>query len=486
MLHRRTKLIAVTRQAASIALAIAGLASSSVAQTTYKLTIPTSYIVGPGYLGTAQVTSTPAGIDCRSEASGEVVGGGACSADFPAGTVVTLTATPLYGGTLDGWVNACAGQGATCQIEMTTALMTSPKVIAKTFTLTLRGTGNASGVVFSVDHLARPELRCSIGPGGVTNGTCEAEYPANQRVNLSSNHGLFVSATRYFGCGTEPYGFDCRVVMDGPRTVFVGWLAPEIIVYGSGDGAGAVTGAAPNSDNGSLDCTITGTEASGTCSATWATSAPPNSVTLTATPTGNSVFAGWSGRCSGTGPCIVPILAFDSTKVTATFTVPSHVVSITSAGSGSGAVTSNPAKLDCVITNGAAGAGCSTHFASGTAVTLTADPTGGSTFDGWAEACSGAQPACAIVVNTDTRATARFVAPRPAAELAQALLGSLTLSSAEQHELDRFGNKDGTFNLGDLLALLARTGEHLSAATMNALLAAPHGDTVTGDPRRIP
>jgi hypothetical protein len=177
---------------------------------------------------------------------------------------------------------------------------------------------------------------------------------------------------------------------------------------------------------------------------------------------------------------------WDSVKVTATFTVPSHVVSITSAGSGSGNVTSNPAKLQCVITSGAIGDGCSTDFSSGAAVTFTADPTGGSTFDGWTGACSGAQPACAIVVNADTRATARFVAPRPAAELAQALLGSLTLSSAEQRELDRYGNRDGTFNLGDLLALLARTGERLSAATMNALLAAPHGDTVTGGPRRTP
>ena len=93
---------------------------------------------------------------------------------------------------------------------------------------------------------------------------------------------------------------------------------------------------------------------------------------------------------------------------------------------------------------------------------------------------------CAIVVNADTRATARFVAPRPAAELAQALLGRLTLSGAEQRELDRFGNRDGTFNLGDLLALLTRTGERLSAATMNALLAAPHSVGVTGGSRRIP
>lgn len=484
MLYRGTVLITAGRQAVLFALAAVALTSVGSAQTTYKLTIPTLWSAGPGYLGTAQVTSTPAGIDCRSEASGEVVGGGACSADFPSGTVVTLTATPLYGGTLDGWVEACAGQGATCRLEMTRALMTSPKVIARTFTLTIRGTGNASGFIFNIDHLARPPLACSIGPGGVTKGTCETDYPAFQRVFLSSDFGLFQSATRYFGCGVEPFDIGCRVVMDGPRTVFAGWVAAgEIIVFGGGDGAGTVSGGTLGHV---LNCTITGTDTSGACSTIWDRSFPPNSVTLTATPTGNSVFAGWSGGCSGTGACVLPILAFDSTKVVATFTVLSHVVSIASAGSGSGKVTSNPAKLECVITSGVAGLGCSTGFSSGTAVTLTADPTGGSTFDGWTGACSGAQPACAIVVTADTRAIARFLAPRPAAELARALLGSLTLPSAEQRELDRFGNKDGTFNLGDLLALLARTGERLSGATMSELLAVPHSGAVPGDSGRTP
>ena len=481
MLRRGTVLVAATRQAALIASAVVAFASVGSAQTTYKLTIP-GFTAGLDYLGTAQVTSTPAGIDCRSEASGVVPNGGTCSAEFAAGTIVTLTATPLYGGTLDGWVNACAGQGATCQLEMTQARTTSPKVIAKTFTLTIRGTGNALGYVFSVDNLARPQLRCSIAPGGVTTGTCEAQYPASQGVRLSSDASVFVPGPRYFGCGTVPFGFDCTFIMDGPRTVLVGWFAPEIIVYGGGDGAGTVTG-------GTLghffNCINTGTDTSGACSATWDKGPPPNSVTLSATPTGNSVFAGWSGKCSGTGLCVLSEV-FDSVKVTATFTIPSHVVSITSAGSGSGKVTSNPAKLDCAITSGAAGVGCSTHFSSGTAVTLTADPIGGSTFDGWTGECSGAQPACAIVVNADVRATPRFVAPRPAAELAQALLGSLTLSSAEQRELDRFGNKDGTFNLGDLLALLTRTGERLSAATMNALLAVPHSGAVTSGSGRIP
>ena len=113
---------------------------------------------------------------------------------------------------------------------------------------------------------------------------------------------------------------------------------------------------------------------------------------------------------------------------------------------------------------------CDALIPKGTQITLTAEPTGGSTFGGWSGACSGTQAACVVTVNATTNAIARFVAPRPATELALALLGAATITADEQRELDRFGNKDGTFNLGDLLALLARTGERLSGTTMSTLL----------------
>jgi endoglucanase len=52
------------------------------------------------------------------------------------------------------------------------------------------------------------------------------------------------------------------------------------------------------------------------------------SITLTATPTNGSTFAGWSGACTGTGPCTVAMTA--TRPVTATFT------------GGNGPVCSNP------------------------------------------------------------------------------------------------------------------------------------------------
>lgn len=60
--------------------------------------------------GSGKVTSQPAGISCD--------GTGSCSAMFPGGTTVTLTAQG-QGAAFSGWTGACAGQSAACQLSPT-------------------------------------------------------------------------------------------------------------------------------------------------------------------------------------------------------------------------------------------------------------------------------------------------------------------------------------------------------------------------------
>jgi phospholipase C len=60
--------------------------------------------------GTGSVSSEPAGITC----------GTTCSASFPNGTSVTLTATPATGSAFAGWSGACTG-AATCVVDLTAA-----------------------------------------------------------------------------------------------------------------------------------------------------------------------------------------------------------------------------------------------------------------------------------------------------------------------------------------------------------------------------
>jgi len=111
-----------------------------------------------------------------------------------------------------------------------------------------------------------------------------------------------------------------------------------------------------------------------------------------------SHFAGWSGACSGTSSCVVPMM--EATAVTATFTRNTYDLDVTIVGTGNGSVTSVPAGIDCQ-------GDCSAAFAHGTLVTLTAVPNAGSTFTGWSGACSGTGN-CVVTIEAATQVTATF------------------------------------------------------------------------------
>jgi len=66
-----------------------------------QLTVTTS--------GNGSITSSPNGINCPKEN---------CTANYPPGTVVTLTATPRKGWAFDGWSGSCTGTDL-CTIPVT-------------------------------------------------------------------------------------------------------------------------------------------------------------------------------------------------------------------------------------------------------------------------------------------------------------------------------------------------------------------------------
>jgi len=79
------------------------------------------------------------------------------------------------------------------------------------------------------------------------------------------------------------------------------------------------------------------------------------------------------------------------------------ILTVTRAGSGSGSVTSAPAGINC-------GPDCSQAYPRGTAVTLTARPAAGSTFQGWTGACSGTGT-CRVVMTAARSVGAVFSKP---------------------------------------------------------------------------
>jgi hypothetical protein len=151
----------------------------------------------------------------------------------------------------------------------------------------------------------------------------------------------------------------------------------------SGAGAGSVTG------NG-IDC-------GATCSVSLSDG---TAVSLTATAAAGSVFAGWSGACSGTGPCATTMTADQS--VTATFNQLAQQYTLVVAVSGSGAVSSSPKGISC-------GKQCSKTFPTGTSVTLTAKPAKKHQLLGWSGgACSGTALTCTVPMLSDQNVQAVF------------------------------------------------------------------------------
>ena len=245
--------------------------------------------------GSGAVTSSPAAINC----------GAACTASFNIGTVVALTATPLAGSTFSGWSGACTGTGA-CNVTMSAAqgvtatfkgtptvgLSATPNPSASgspvTFTATVSGTGpTATGTVTFKDG-ATP-ICSNVGLNGEGQAQC---------VTSTLTVGTHSITADYSGDGNY-LAASSTVLSQG-----VGSGTFLLTVNKSGAGVGTV-----GSSNAPINC-------GATCSA----SLPPGqSVTLTATPSAGSVFTGWSGACSGTGPCMVTMSA--NQTVTATFTL---------------------------------------------------------------------------------------------------------------------------------------------------------------------
>jgi YVTN family beta-propeller protein len=246
-------------------------------------------------------------------------------------------------------------------------------------TLTVAETGSGSGQVTS----SPVGINCSA-----TSNQCAASFGNTSMVTLTASAGSGSSFTGWSGGGCSGTGA-CSVTMSQAQSVtatFIQIPSFMLSVAPGGSGSGTVT-----SNPSGINC-------GATCSASFQSGA---SVTLTAVPASGSVFAGWSGGgCVGTGACIVNLSA--NTSVTATFmTAPNVSLSITSAGSGSGTVTSNPLGINC-------GATCSAGFQPGTTVTLTATAAAGSSFAGWSGGgCSG-PASCMITLNGDTAVVATF------------------------------------------------------------------------------
>jgi uncharacterized protein (DUF2141 family) len=376
--------------------------SNKTATATFNLLPQQQYTLALSKLGTGSgtVTSSPGGINCGSD----------CSEAYNQGTGVTLSATPAAGSTFAGWRGACGGLGGeqtfgNCSVTMDTdkiATATFTLVSSQQYTLAVTKSGTGSGTVTS-------------SPSGIDCGSdCSEPYNQGAAVTLSASPAPGSTFAGWSGVcsGTG----NCSVTLDSNKTATATFnLLPAgqftLAVTKSGTGSGTVASSPAGIDCGS-DC-----------------SEPYNqgaAVTLSATASAGSTFAGWSGACSGTGNCSVTLGS--NKTVTATFNLlppPQYTLSVNKSGTGSGIVTSSPSGIDC-------GSDCSEPYNQGTAVTISATASAGSTFAGWSGACSGTGT-CSVTMDSNKTVTATFnLLPPPQYTLtvAKSGTGSGTVTSS--------------------------------------------------------
>jgi hypothetical protein len=87
--------------------------------------------------------------------------------------------------------------------------------------------------------------------------------------------------------------------------------------------------------------------------------------------------------------------------------VSAHTLTVSGGGTGSGAVTSDPAGIDCTTSAGSTSGTCAADFEDGTEVALTASADAGSDFGGWSGDCSGTG-SCDVSMTEPKSVTATF------------------------------------------------------------------------------
>lgn len=223
-------------------------------------------------------------------------------------------------------------------------------------------------------------------PGIQCGAVCAASVRIGSRVSLTAKPASGSVFTGWSGAcsGTSTV---CVLSPSEAAAVTASFALPTfpLAVARTGKGSGTVRAAS------GLDCGLT-------CSVRYTVGTV---VTLTAVPSAQADFAGWSGACSGAGlTCSVTMAAARSVR--AEFALKRYTVSVRQAGS-AGRLGGLPAGVDCL-------SGCSFPREFGSLAQLTPLPVRGQRFVGWSGACTGTG-SCRLTIDGAKSVTATFAGP---------------------------------------------------------------------------
>ncbi len=311
--------------------------------------------------GPGSIHSDIPGIEC----------GGSCSAAYPKGTIITLTAPADNNATFEGWSGNCTGTG-TCVVTMNNDISVRA-VFKENKNLSITKEGSGGGIVIS-------------DISGINCGeNCSTSYPSGTIVTVTAtadDDSSFVGWSGSVCNGTNP----CQITLDNATAITATFLKDQELTVNS-NGSGTVTSSNISGIYCGLDCNEKfqfGTE-----------------VTLFASPSFGSSFLGWSvDHCTGTDSCTVTM--DEQILVEALFTI--NGVSLSVIKEGDGVIQSDDFNIDC-------GIDCKEWYNPGAVVTLNALPESFIRWKETSEDCSD-NPTCVITmelgVNKEISATTAF------------------------------------------------------------------------------
>jgi len=344
-----------------------------------------TYTLTTSVNGSGSVASNLLGINCGAD----------CTENYPANTVVALTATPLNGSVFAGWGVDCIS-GATNPLNVTMNKAIHCKAVFITH-YGLSVTVNGFGTVVS----SSPSV-------GINCGTdCGETYISETSVILTAIPQSPATFGSWERCDSVN-GTQCTVNMTAAKTVTANFNSASYRLTTSVNGSGSIISTLPGINCGT-DCIE---------------DYPPTTVVvLTATPLNGGTFMGWDGDCLGipNNPANIPMNKAMTCQ--ANFS-PSHLLKVNITGSGT--VTSNPAGINCG--NGATD--CEKNYLEGTSVDLSAKALSPATFGSWTGCDSVIGTRCTVNMNAAKTPKVTFNSGQPGLTVTKSGTGTGTVTGA--------------------------------------------------------
>ena len=222
-------------------------------------------------------------------------------------------------------------------------------------------------------------LSCSFGD--LANGAS-----ASVHVSSASSSGGTYTSTAAVTVGNQQFLSFAAIMVQAETSGFSGLTGSQTVTFGTASVSlsGTISGAGPEypASGEMVSVTIDGAMQTATIGANGAFSLVFPTATIPASPTPYTVTYSYAGDAN------LNPTSDSTTTLTVNPLVSSFTLSVSDLGTGTGAITDNTGQINCSDASGVVTGTCSASYTGGTVVTLTESAMSPTTFGGWGGACA--------------------------------------------------------------------------------------------------